>query len=288
MFLLMLIETISPNWPLSKRVCAYVTNRFGGFSENEYFSFNLAGHVKDNYEHVMQNRNLLVTSLSLPQQPIWLSQCHTGNVLEIPIDKELYEDYFTNWQISQLHPELAEDASELSKLLKADAVFTKQDNQVALVLTADCVPILLCNQSETACAAVHAGWQGILNGIVQNSVFMFKENQVDFKDDPLYAWIGPCIGPQSFQVGPELMAKFVEADEDFVDCFTPDIRAEGKWLGDLPAICRVILQKCGVAPANIYGCNIDTMTDDKYFSYRRDKVTGRFATLIWLDSQAAR
>ncbi|MFC6277320.1 peptidoglycan editing factor PgeF [Psittacicella hinzii] len=279
------LDTIIPNWPL-KRVKAHVTTRFGGESTNDYFNFNLASHVGDNPEVVQHNRLLLEQKLSLPEQPLWVQQVSGGNVLELPIDNILEQEYL-QIQKSEQASVLKSRHADLWKIFEVDALYTNQVNKVCAILTADCIPLLLCDENETEVASVHAGWRGVIAGVVENSIYTFKTFHKYKNAHELYAWIGPAIGPQSFVVGSEVMMEFVEKDRDFAHAFVPYPAEKNKWLGDLPLIVSIILQKLGVNPERIYFSQIDTVTDDRFYSYRRDKVTGRFASLIWLPDEDA-
>lgn len=263
------IEVITPNWPLSKKVQAFSTTRFGGVSQAQFDSLNLGGKVGDNLEHVAINRKLVVEQLGLPEMPRWLNQTSGSAVIRLP----LYNPDGT--QITGEHVLVP----ELEKVLEVDACYTNQPNTVCVVLTADCVPILLCNAHETIVCAIHAGWKGIVAGVVQNSLAALIH---DFPDQEWYAWLGPSIGPQSFVVGADVLYKFSEIEPNFIQYFRTYHLEENKWLGDLPSICSVILQKFGVKKTHIYNSEIDTVTDSRFYSYRAEQVTGRFATLIWL------
>lgn len=278
----MAIETISPNWPL-KKVKAYCTNRFGGVSSNDYFSLNLAAHVNDDPQAVASNRERLVTELALPEAPLWVQQISGASVLELPVDQQLYQRFLSLQQqdISKLSNSVLKHQQDLNKVFEVDALYTREKNKVCAILTADCIPLLLANEDEDQVAAVHAGWRGVVSGVVENSVFTFKDYAQNRGAD-LYAWIGPAIGPESFIVGNDVFLEFTKKDRDFTTCFSPYPEEEYKWLCDLPKIVSIILRKLGMKEENIYFSNIDTVKDDSYFSYRRDKVTGRFATLIYI------
>lgn len=268
------IVFIQPNWPLSRRVKACTTTRASGFSQEPFDGFNLAAHVGDNIAAVAKNRQLLHVTLNLPSDIVWLRQTHTANVLHLPLPEKIVNEV-------QAHAlDNYEGHEVLKQLMNCDAAITKTPQTICTVMTADCVPLLLCNDSETQVAAVHAGWQGILNSVIETTVFSFSQ---DFDQEPLYAWIGPCICKDSFVVGSDLLLKFVAKDPEFAQFFRPHPTENLKWIGDLPQIVSLILQKLGVPQSNIYFSDLDTVTDKRFFSYRRDKLTGRMATMIWLD-----
>ncbi|RIY34101.1 hypothetical protein CKF54_01305 [Psittacicella hinzii] len=270
------IETITPNWPL-KKVKALATTRFGGVSHTDYFSLNLASHVGDNLNLVNKNRQLVRDELELPEDPLWITQVSGAHVIKIPVDKTLLAEY--NYIKDHPEQESSPEKKEIVKIFSVDAVYTKEVNKVCTILTADCVPLLLATADEKEVAAVHAGWRGLVSGVVENALSTFSNR--DYAQ--MYAWIGPCIGKESFVVGSDVLMEFAQKDRDFLTCFTPYIQEENKWLGDLPKITELILRKFGVQVKNIYHSEIDTFQDSRFYSYRRDRVTGRFASMIWID-----
>ncbi|RIY34810.1 peptidoglycan editing factor PgeF [Psittacicella gerlachiana] len=274
------IDVIVPSWPL-KKIKAFTTTRFGGVSNTNYFSLNLASHVGDELELVKQNRALVKEQLNLPEDPLWITQVSGANVLEIPVHEQLLKEYNYLKELPS-YESITNKERDILKLFEVDAVYTDQVNKVCCILTADCIPLLLATEEQDQVAAVHAGWRGVVAGVVENSVQTFKVNtSVDYED--LYAWIGPAIGPASFIVGSEVVMEFCQKDRDFATCFIPYPEEEFKWLGDLPKIVSIILRKLGVKEKNIFFSNIDTVTDSRFFSYRKEKITGRFATMIWIE-----
>jgi len=240
---------IVPDWPLPPHIQAYSTLRQCGFSESPYDSFNLAAHVDDNPEHVQKNRDHLKALLHLPTEPIWIQQTHST---------------------------IASVAVPENRGKEADATFTNQPNQVCIVLTADCLPILLCDHKGTKVSAIHAGWRGLFNGIIAETL-----KKMDCKKTEILAWLGPAIGPTAYEVGNEIRDIFMQSDTLSHSAFTPS--KNGRWMCNLYAIARIQLQKQGIH--SIYGGTHCTYSDaHNFFSYRRDGIkTGRMATLIWIN-----
>ena len=243
-------ERIYPNWQAPKNIKALTTVRSGGVSLPPFDSFNLGDHVCDDPKAVQQNRSLLVDKFDLPHQPPFLTQTHSTKVIELP---------FTGSNV------------------EADAVYTQQANQVCLVMTADCLPVLFFNKEGTEVAAAHAGWRGLCDGILEETVAKFKCPTSD-----IIAWLGPAIGPTAFQVGEEIIEQFCAFDSNAKLAFIPDLTTSGKFLGNLYQLATQRLNKLGIT--EISGGGHCTYTEqDKFFSYRRDKKTGRMASLIWIE-----
>ena len=244
------MNAIYPNWQAPKNIKALTTVRSGGVSLPPFDSFNLGDHVCDDPKAVQQNRSLLVDKFDLPHQPFFLIQTHSTKVIELP---------FTGSNV------------------EADAVYTQQANQVCLVMTADCLPVLFFNKEGTEVAAAHAGWRGLCDGILEETVAKFKCPTSD-----IIAWLGPAIGPTAFQVGEEIIEQFCAFDSNAKLAFTPDLTTSGKFLGNLYQLATQRLNKLGIT--EISGGGHCTYTEqDKFFSYRRDKQTGRMASLIWIE-----
>ncbi|WP_226395727.1 peptidoglycan editing factor PgeF [Haemophilus sp. Marseille-Q0026] len=244
------MNAIYPNWQAPKNIKALTTVRSGGVSLPPFDSFNLGDHVCDDPKAVQQNRSLLVDKFDLPHQPFFLIQTHSTKVIELP---------FTGSNV------------------EADAVYTQQANQVCLVMTADCLPVLFFNKEGTEVAAAHAGWRGLCDGILEETVAKFKCPTSD-----IIAWLGPAIGPTAFQVGEEIIEQFCAFDSNAKLAFTPDLTTSGKFLGNLYQLATQRLNKLGIT--EISGGGHCTYTEqDKFFSYRRDKKTGRMASLIWIE-----
>ena len=244
------MNAIYPNWQAPKNIKALTTVRSGGVSLPPFDSFNLGDHVCDDPKAVQQNRSLLVDKFDLPHQPLLLTQTHSTKVIELP---------FTGSNV------------------EADAVYTQQANQVCLVMTADCLPVLFFNKEGTEVAAAHAGWRGLCDGILEETVAKFKCPTSD-----IIAWLGPAIGPTAFQVGEEIIEQFCAFDSNAKLAFIPDLTTRGKFLGNLYQLATQRLNKLGIT--EISGGGHCTYTEqDKFFSYRRDKKTGRMASLIWIE-----
>ena len=243
-----------PNWPAPCNVGAAVTLRVGGISEIPYDSNNLAVHVGDCEATVLANRQTLVTDLDLPNNPLWLDQVHGTKIIYAP-------------------------AAE--GVPRADASYTDTSDSVCAVLTADCLPVLLCNRSGTQVAAVHAGWRGLCSGIVRNAVQTFDEDK-----DQVMAYLGPAIGPDAFEVGAEVLQAYVEGAQSpqhrqaIEQSFVRGLH-RGKYMADIYALARAELKACGVL--NVYGGEYCTYSQvEQFYSYRRDAKTGRNGSLIWL------
>lgn len=246
------MDFIYPTWNVPSHIHALSTTRAGGFSQAPFSSLNLGNHVGDDPQAVMQNRTLLQKIAKLPQAPVYLNQIHSTKVVRLP---------------------LSEDCD-----LDADAVYTDQANQVCLVMTADCLPVLFCSQDGSEIAAAHAGWKGLCNGMLEATVAEFK-----CPTDEINVWLAPAISQAAFQVGEEVVAQFCAIDSQAQEAFIPDPKASGKFLGNLYQIAHQRLAKLGIR--NIAGGEYCTYSDSvNFFSYRREKQTGRMATLIWRDA----
>jgi len=238
---------IVPDWPAPAAVRALSTTRAGGVSLAPYASLNLGAHVGDDPARVAENRARL--RRLLPAEPRWLNQVHGSAVV---------------------------DAAAVAGLPDADAAFSRKPGAVCVVMTADCLPVLLCDRAGTVVAAAHAGWRGLHGGVVEATVAA-----MGVAPGELIAWLGPAIGPQAFEVGGEVRAAFVAADGRAEAAFRPAAQA-GKWLADLYLLARQRLAALGVSA--VHGGDCCTVGEaDRFFSYRRDGVTGRMASLIWLD-----
>ncbi len=236
---------ITPDWPAPANVKALQTTRKGGVSAGVYASLNLGDHVKDHPQHVAANRQLL--SGFMPSEPVWLNQVHGVRVI---------------------------DAALSSCLESADASFAARKQVVCVTMTADCLPVLLCDQSGTVVAAIHAGWRSLCDGVIEATV-----NAMPVQASQLMAWLGPAIGPEAFEVGGEVRAQFIAQDAQAELAFNPK---GDKWLGDIYAIARQRLQTLGIA--QVYGGGRCTYNEpETFFSYRRDGDTGRMGCFIWLE-----
>ena len=237
-------DLMIPDWPVPSHVHAIQTTRQGGYSVAPFNSLNLGAHVQDHPITVVKNRQLL--NPFLPSEPSWLNQVHGTNVINAALSTCFQE---------------------------ADASFTTQSNVVCATMTADCLPILMCDKKGTVVASIHAGWRSLSGGIIEKTVQAMGVNSAD-----LLAWLGPAIGPNAFEVGAEVRLAFIEKDSNAELAFKPH---HDKWLGNLYLIATQRLNNVGVKA--IYGGGECTFSaSERYFSFRRDGVTGRMATMIWL------
>lgn len=237
---------LAPDWPAPAHVRTLQTTRLGGVSAAPYASLNLGDHVGDAPQAVARNRQLLAALM--PSEPVWLQQVH-GTVVA--------------------------DADHAACLIQADASVARQRGAVCVVMTADCLPVLLCDKQGTVVAAVHAGWKGLAAGVIEATV-----QAMGIAPQQLLAWFGPAISQRAFEVGAEVRAAFVAHNAQASEAFLPG--ADGKWMADIYLLARQRLHAMGVP--RTYGGELCTHGDaERFFSYRRDGVTGRMGTFIWLE-----
>lgn len=239
------IRIIQPDWPAPANVRAFTTTRIGGFSRGPWDSLNLGVNCGDDPQHVTQNRRSLLKLL--PVEPLWLRQVHGKHVVK-----------FSDLTVAA--PE-------------ADAIVGTKTGQVCVIVHADCLPVLFCDTAGTQVAAVHAGWRGLVAGVLEATVAAMN-------CDPgqIMAWLGPAIGPRVFEVGRDVYDEFISMDAASTIAFK---RHGDTWLADLYKLARFELSKAGIE--QVSGGQHCTYTEkDKFFSYRRDEPTGRMATMIWL------
>ncbi|MGB5260923.1 MAG: peptidoglycan editing factor PgeF [Gammaproteobacteria bacterium] len=240
-------DWIVPDWPAPLTVRAVTTTRTGGVSRGLWRSMNPAAHVGDDPAAVQANRERLQALLDLPTAPVWLQQVHGTGIV---------------------------DATTAGSMAEADGSWSRSANVVCAVLTADCLPVLLSDRHGHCVAAAHAGWRGLAAGVVEAAISALRVNPAD-----LLAWLGPAIGPQAFAVGEEVRDAFVAHDPAATAAFRPG--PDGILRADLYHLARQRL--AGVGVRDVYGGQDCTYTDEaRFFSYRRDGVTGRMASLIWL------
>ncbi|MEQ9940668.1 purine nucleoside phosphorylase YfiH [Pectobacterium aroidearum] len=238
---------IYPDWPLPESVKSCSTTRIGGHSVAPYDSLNLGNHVSDEPVHVTANRQTLVDMAGLPAMPHWLEQVHGTDVIRI--------------------------GEESSTSVCGDAAYTDKKGQVCAVMTADCLPVLFCAINGDEVAAAHAGWRGLHAGVLEETLACFRAQPTQ-----IMAWLGPAIGPDAFEVGPEVRDAFIQHDSAAASAFRPE---GNKFFADIYQLARLRLRAAGVT--QIFGGNACTVSEPhKFFSYRRDGVTGRMASLIWL------
>ncbi len=237
-------DWLLPDWPAHPRVRACVTTRSGGVSEKPFDSFNLGVHVGDAPESVAANRLKLQQVVGC--EPAWLSQVHSSVAVE----------------------------ADPRVCPTADASWTAESGIACAVLTADCLPVLFCSRDGDRVAAAHAGWRGLAAGMLEATVAAMA-----CPGSELMAWLGPAIGPAAFEVGSEVRDAFVTQHAEASSAFVPSPNA-GRFMADIYALARVRLSACGVAA--VYGGGFCTVTDPRFYSYRRAARTGRFASLVWL------
>ena len=241
------LQFLRPDWPVPPAVRAVVTTRAGGASAGSWAGLNLADHVGDDPAAVAANRRSVRAALALPSEPCWLTQVH-GTVVAVAGQRE--------------RP-------------AADACVTFEPGRVCAVLTADCLPVLFAGRTGDRVGVAHAGWRGLADGVLEAAVRALG-------GDPhgLVAWLGPAIGPESFEVGPEVREAFVAVNPDAATACRP--RGADRWLVDLYGLARQRLAACGVTA--VFGGGLCTYRDRRrFYSYRRDETTGRMASLIWME-----
>lgn len=237
-------DWLLPDWPAPDTVRACVTTRSGGVSQPPYDSFNLGGHVADDAAAVAENRSRLCSALQC--QPAWLNQVHGIDVVE----------------------------AEPERVHKADASWSATPNVACTILTADCLPVLFCDRAGTRVAAAHAGWRGLAGGMLEATL-----EALNVPAEDVLVWLGPAIGPDAFEVGPEVREAFLIDHPLATEAFQPSANAS-KYLADLYQLARLRLAAQGVTA--VYGGGLCTYNDPRFYSYRRSAQTGRFASLIWL------
>jgi YfiH family protein len=240
-------DWIVPDWPAPPSVKAFITTRAGGISKGAFGSFNLGMRAGDDPQAVAANRDLLREML--PAEPKWLRQVHGSRVV---------------------------DADKITNVPEADAAVARKPGTVCAIMIADCIPVLLTDRAGTMVAAAHAGWRGLSSGVLEKTIARMK-----LPPEQLLAYLGPGIGPRAFEVGADVRDAFLAHDARSEWAFAP--HSPGKWLADLFELARRRLMAAGLA--GVHGGGLCTYTDARrFYSYRRDRVTGRMAALIWLDA----
>ncbi len=241
------MEWITPDWKAPKHVKAFASTRIGGCSLAPYEGLNLGMHVGDDPILVQRNREFLQQQTQMPSAPVWLNQTHSTIVAEI--DKST------------------------SEVFDADGIITSSPNVVCSAMTADCLPVLITNIQGTQVAAVHAGWRGLAGGIVENALEKFS--------DDVMLWLGPAIGPEAFEVGEDVLQAFLDHDSKAGEAFVPG-NQKGKWWANMATLTSLRMAKLGID--QVFDSGLCTYQDPKrFYSYRRDGVTGRQATFIWIN-----
>lgn len=245
---------LMPDWPdVSEHIGALTTLREGGFSQKPFDDgssgggMNLGAHVQDDVAHVRANRGRLRSIL--PAEPVWLTQVHGVHVI---------------------------DAAEAGDAVEADASVTSEPGVVCAILSADCLPVLFHDSAAGVVGAAHAGWRGLAAGILEHTVEAMRSRGAD----DIHAWMGPAIGAQRFEVGGDVLSAFAARDAASSVAFVPSCAHEGKYVADIYQLARFRLANAGVT--KVFGGGLCTVSDQRFYSYRRDKLTGRMASLIWL------
>ena len=258
-------DRLVPDWPAPPTVRALCSTRAGGASRGPYAGLNLGLHVGDDPQTVHANRRTLQDALRVPA--VFLDQVHGVDMVEVE----------------------GSQANDPAPALRADGAWSRQTQVACTVMVADCLPVLLCDAQGMQVAAAHAGWRGLLgqqgHGVLEAAVATFASTGVRANAAPgqgLMAWLGPCIGPRAFEVGDEVRAAFVAGAAESANCFVAT--SPGKWLADLPGLARQRLLALGIA--RTYGndgsqawCTV--ANPSRFFSHRRDGVSGRMAACIW-------
>lgn len=247
---------IIPSWEgKPNSVKAFVTTRQGGVSSEPYQSLNLGDHVGDDIENVITNRAILLSQI--PSTPIWLKQTH-GTQVSTPATRKAIGNV----------------------LIEADAAVSNIPNEVLAIVTADCLPVLFASIHGKVIGAAHAGWRGLCNGILENTVTAMRSLQPDLAVTDISVWLGPAIGPSAFEVGADVMEAFMQQAPVPVNAFLPIQNKPGKFLANLYLLAQSRLNAIGID--KIEGGEFCTYSDQShFFSYRRDGETGRFASVIW-------
>lgn len=242
-------DWIYPEWPAPSRVRATVSTRRGpGVSQSPFDAFNLGVRCGDHSHAVATNRMRLREAMELPSEPCWLRQVHETRVIVDPQHDEP----------------------------QADAAVTRATGAVLVILTADCLPVLFCAADGSEIAAAHAGWRGLVAGVLENALTAMQTPRKN-----IMAWLGPAIGPRSYEIGDEVRTAFIAHDRAAADTFIAT--RPGHWLCDLYELSRRRLFNAGVT--RIFGGGFDTFADPRFYSYRRDGArSGRFASLIHIAS----
>lgn len=261
------VQVLNADWDAPVHVRAFNTTRNGGVSAPPYDSLNVGLHVNDDVESVRENRVRLKQSQGLPSEPQWLHQVHGCDVLD-----------FSDRSCSHNH-EFVEAQSHSPR--EADAAFTDQKNQVLCVLTADCLPVVITNNEGTELAVAHAGWKGLVNGVLEASLAKFSPTTL------FHVWLGPAIGPEKFEVGLEVKEAFVSKDAAHESAFVASTTDPQKVYADIYSLARQTIQRqMGTASAAVSfsGGNRCTLSEREHFhSYRRDgAASGRMALMAWL------
>ncbi|OBT07273.1 multi-copper polyphenol oxidoreductase [Vibrio sp. UCD-FRSSP16_10] len=237
---------LHPNWSVENCVKSISSTRAGGFSTGDFASLNLGMHVNDDPITVQKNRDHLAQLSQMPSSPVWMNQTHSTVVVEL--------------------------TKPTTEVIEADALVTSVPGIVCSVMTADCLPVLFASADGKKVASAHAGWRGLVGGILENTLQHFS--------GPVTAWVGPAIGVDAFEVGDEVRQQFIDINSDDTVAFYS--HKPGKWMADLPLLAKLRLQRAGCESVTL--SNLCTYTDEeRFFSYRRHSSTGRQSSFIWIE-----
>ena len=241
------LDWLVPAWPAPANVNALMTTRNGGESDGICAAMNLSRSAADDPRHVAANHARLREVIGL--SPQWISQVHGADVVDV-------------------------DSTPANPV--GDGVVASLPRTVAAVRVADCLPVLFCDRDGTRVAAAHAGWRGLAAGVLEATIAA-----MNVQPDRLFAWLGPAIGPQAFEVGDDVRDAFAATDAHAMEAFVPYPARPGKWLADLFALAGMRLSAAGVTAQ--FGGGVCTYSNpERFFSYRRDQSPGRMAALVWL------
>ncbi len=244
------LKVIDAQWTAPHRVHAFTTTRAGGVSVGEFAELNLADHVGDDNHRVVENRRRLISLCNLPSEPLWLRQVHGNRVV---------------------------NATATARNARADSSFADRPGIVCAVLTADCVPVFLCDRLGDRVGIVHVGWRGLVAGVVEKALEHFEITRSD-----VLAWLGPAIGPRAFEIGEDVKNAMHDGHPGCESCFTKALEAH-KWMANLYALVRRRLRYAGVDNCH-YDESLCTFSQpDRFFSYRRGRDCGRMVSVIWID-----
>lgn len=255
------LNRIEASWSVPQQIQAFCTTRQGGISKPPFNSLNLGLNAGDDLADVLQNRSIVRSEL--PAEPLWLKQIH-GVTVSTPASRNVFGN----------------------RPFEADAAVTNIPNEVLAVLAADCMPVLFASKSGDVIGAAHAGWRGLSGGVLENTINEMIVLSPGLAISDISAWMGPAIGPSAFEVGEDVLQAFAQQGQDILSrAFIPVIGTPGKYLADLYLLARDRLRALGVV--QITGGEFCTLSNpERFFSYRRDKATGRFASLIWIAESA--
>ena len=251
------MNLIKLDWDAPPHIHALVSTRLGGVSQPPYDTFNLAEHVGDKPEYVAQNRRLL--RAHLPSEPLWLKQIHSS-IVSTP----------------------AERSNHPNRPIEADGIVTTKPDEVLAIMTADCLPVLFAANDGSVIGAAHAGWRGLSSGVLENTVDAMLSLSPHLSSADLFAYLGPAIGPSIYEVGEDVFKTFQESSiKQNGNDFVAIPNKHGKYLVNLYSLAKARLKLVGIDRVD-GGGSCTYLDQDRFFSYRRDGITGRFASFIWI------